>query len=464
VNASARKGSARRGIRTGRIVACVGLLLASAGTFAQILPDLEQEPAAAEGAAPRSMIEADGTATPTDAQIKSRLERIFSTLPGLRAVTVAVSDGVIVLEGVVDDVESRERASELAERVRGSVTVVNRIERDRSIDRRLAAATDRIESQVKDAVGSAPLLLLAIAIITAGLLLARLVGRAGFLFRRLARNWFVQDLIRQVTQIAIALFAVVIALQLLDATALLGSVMGALGILGLAIGFATRDTVENYIASVLLSLRQPFLPHEHISIDGTEGKVLRLTSRATVLMSLDGNHIRIPNSTVYKATIVNFTRSPLRRFEFTVGVDTEIELGEPRDLALETLAALPGVLETPTPQCLVQQLADSSVILSVQGWVDQRESDFLKLRSEAQRAVKEAYDAAGIVMPEPIYNVNLRRRPQPDARKRSDVRRGADKAARLADTAPDRTLDEQIHTERRDTGDRDLLNSSAPTE
>src|SRR3546814_11904518 len=84
----------------------------------------------------------------------------------------------------------------------------------------------------------------------------------------------------------------------------------------ISIGFAIRDTVDNYVASLMLSLRQPFRANDHVVIEGHEGRVVRLTSRATILMTLEGNHLRIPNSTVFKAVILNYPRNPERRFDF----------------------------------------------------------------------------------------------------------------------------------------------------
>jgi small-conductance mechanosensitive channel len=80
-------------------------------------------------------------------------------------------------------------------------------------------------------------------------------------------------------------------LEILDATALLGTIVGVAGVMGLAIGFALRDTVENYIASILLSIRQPFRPLDQIVLENYEGLVMKLTSRETILMTLDGNHV-----------------------------------------------------------------------------------------------------------------------------------------------------------------------------
>src|SRR3546814_11391197 len=71
----------------------------------------------------------------------------------------------------------------------------------------------------------------------------------------------------------------------------------------------------------MLSRRQPFRANDHVVIEGHEGRVVRLTSRATILMTLEGNHLRIPNSTVFKAVILNYTRNPERRFDFELGIE-----------------------------------------------------------------------------------------------------------------------------------------------
>jgi len=103
----------------------------------------------------------------------------------------------------------------------------------------------------------------------------------------------------------------------------MGTLLGGAGVLGLAISFAVKDSMENYISSIMLSIRQPFRAQEHVVINDYEGVVVRLTSRSTVLMTLDGNHLRIPNATVFKAVILNYTRNPQRRFDFVLGVDAE---------------------------------------------------------------------------------------------------------------------------------------------
>ncbi len=417
-----------------------------------------------EPAETRTTIPVDGLDGPRNEAIGARIRTLFEPVTPLAGITVEVRDGIVTLSGTVGTQQDKERALALAGRVEGVVMVLDDLTTDVTVQTRFGATVVSLEGQLKSLLSLLPLLLVAAVIVVIFTLLARLAGKATALYQRITSNTFLQDLLRQIVQIGIFLFGVVIALMVLDATALIGSLAGALGILGLAIGFATRDTVENYIASILLSLRQPFRHEDFVGIDDIEGKVLSLTSRATVLMSLDGNHVRIPNARVYKATIVNYTRNPLRRFQFSVGVDTEIDLTGPRQLALDTLDSFAAVLRDPAPTCLVDALGDSSVILLISAWVDQRQDDFQKTRSEAQRLIKEAFDNAGILMPEPIYNVNLRRgvSSKPPANKQSgDHKKAA--TPEPVDTVRDDAVEEQMRAEVTGTGNN-LLDSSAPIE
>ena len=132
------------------------------------------------------------------------------------------------------------------------------------------------------------------------------------------------------------------------------------------------------------------------------------------------------------------------------------------------------VLAEPAPMCTVEQLGESNVVLRVFGWVDQKRNEFLKVRSEAIRLVKGAFDRAGIVMPEPIYNVRLGQAqtsapgaeapaPTSTVRPATTAKRAPSEPEQAIDIAPRGELDEQIDAERR-IGEEDLLAESAPKE
>lgn len=342
-----------------------------------------------------------------DAPIQERLDGIYANVEGLEPVRVEVDAGVVTLYGEVVSDRLRAEAQRLAEGVEGVVTVQNEVTVSSSLAERIGPALERFEERTMRVVYGLPLLAVGVVILVIGWRFSRWLSRRDWVVRRIRGNAFTRDLLRHLVRALVMMAAILFVLDLLELTALVGAVLGAAGVATLAIGFAFRDLIENYISSVLLSIRQPFEPNDLVTIGEHTGRVSRLTSRATVLITLDGNHVRIPNATVFKSTMTNFSRNPRRRFDFEVGVAVEPELLPVQSLAEKVLGKIDGVLSDPGPMCLVTQLGDSSVILQIFGWVDQTVSDYGRVRSEAIRQVKEAFDAAGIVMPEPIYSVKM---------------------------------------------------------
>jgi small-conductance mechanosensitive channel len=129
-------------------------------------------------------------------------------------------------------------------------------------------------------------------------------------------------------------------------------------------------------------------------------------------MTPDGNHLRVPNGRILKEDIINYSRNPLRRFDFVVGVSVELDLNRVKGLGLDILSKIQDVLGDPGPSVVIEELGDSSVKMRFYGWMDQRKSDLLKIRSESIRLIKSKFDREGIEMPEPIYRViNLSQSP-----------------------------------------------------
>ncbi|HSN83120.1 MAG TPA: mechanosensitive ion channel family protein [Polyangiales bacterium] len=304
-----------------------------------------------------------------------------------------------------------------------------------------------------------PLLGVALAVVVVSWLLAHLLTRRDWLFRWI-QNRFLRDLVQHFAQITIVGAGLLVALELLNATALVGAALGTAGVIGVAVGFASRDIIENYLAGLLLSMRRPFSPNDFVSIDGEEGKVVRLTSRATVLLTLEGNHLRIPNAKVFKAVVLNYTRNPQRQLHFEVGVGVKQDLVVAQKLGLETLAGMDAVLEQPPPFALIRELGDSNVPIRFHAWVDQASTDFFKARSEAIRLVKTAFDDASIEMPEPIYRLYMQQ--AVDSPSQEAVHPGAG-ALEAGDTAADKRLDIQVEAERAAEGP-DLLDEESPQE
>lgn len=404
----------------------------------------------------------------SDREIAAGLDEIFAQIDGLSDVDVSVRSGVVTLTGSVAAQADRERAAQIARRVGGVVTVENAIERTFEVDTNLAAASGSLRDDARSLVRSLPLLgvALLVALLVAGS--GYLIARQRWFWNRVSPNPFLAELLAGAIRFLAIIAALIIALQILDAVTLLGLVLGSAGIIGIALGFAVRDTVDNYVSSLMLSLRQPFRANDHVLIGDLEGRVIRLTSRATILMTLDGNHLRVPNATVFKANILNYTRNPQRRFDFDLGVDSADDPLGAMDVGLGAIRSLSFVLGEPRSFAVIHTVGDSSIVLRFFAWVDQRTTDFLKGRSLAIQAAKHALEDAGYELPEPIYRIRIDERgklPVPDARKRDGVPRPLRGSADADEhAAPERAVENLVSEERGATRERDLLDTDRPME
>ena len=399
-----------------------------------------------------------------DEQLESELTSIYSQSAELDGVEVSVAAGVVSLSGRVLSAARAEEAAKIARSVEGTVYVNEEIEVEDGVLERVLPSLDRLTAQVRSLLARAPLLLVAGLVFVAFLFLARWVQRMGGLWERMFRSRIAGDIAGQLARALVILLGAFVVLELLDATRIAAAALGTAGLVGLAISFAFRDIIENWLASILLGMRKPFRTMDVVKIGEYTGKVVRLTTSETLLMTFDGNHVRLPNAMVFKNALLNYSRNPRRRFDFAVGVGVMEDLDRARDLGLETLRELQGVAEDPEPFALIEELGDSSVNMRFYGWVDQRHADFSKVESAAIQGVKIAFDRHGVDMPAPTYRVNLDRgkdavRPSPPPAGSGRVR---------ADVSVDTSIDRQIAQEAaqeaaEESGEKDFL-AEGPTD
>lgn len=395
-----------------------------------------------------------------DEVTRAELQAIFDRVPSLEGIDVAVSAGVVHLTGQVPHGQSAERAADLARTRDGVVYVDSDGLSLLATGARIDDIWTRLSAKFRDFVLLLPLMGVAVLIVAVFGVLAWAVGRSSPTTRFPGLNPFLTALLLRLMQFGLVILGVILALELLDATAIVGAVVGTAGLAGVAIGFAFKDIAENYLAGIILSLRQPFAKNDLITVGGHEGKVVRLTGRETFLMTPEGNHVQIPNATVFREPMVNYTRNPLRRFTVDVDVSPETELGAALDTGISVLRAMEGVIEDPRPDGLVVGYGNGTIGLRLTGWVDQRRAEFGRVRSEAFRLIKEALDAAGVDMPSPEYRIAFpagspaagAAAATPRPRRAGDVG-----VAGQRDVSVDESLDQQIEEERRRGHEDDLL-------
>lgn len=348
--------------------------------------------------------------TPTpqkDNDIRQRITGIFSEIDGLQAVNVSVTQGVVTLTGETPNEKKAQQAINLTNRLTDVVTVEDRINRTLDVQDNVTTVYQGLKAQVTNLVKALPLLLVGIVLFGLVTWFGSWLSNRKNMWQRLTPNPFVAELLAQTIKVIFIIFGLILALSLIGAETVLGTLLGGAGVIGIAVGFAVKDTIENYIASLMLSIRQPFRARDHIVINGQEGIVVRLTSRATILMTLDGNQLRIPNAEVFKGTILNYTKNPERRFTFELGVDANDDPLAAIKVGLDAIHQLAFVLDEPKAIAVITNVGDSNIILEFQVWVDQSETDFSKARSIAIRETKHALENEGFSLPEPIYRLRF---------------------------------------------------------
>tara|TARA_R110000772_G_scaffold73353_1_gene160402 strand:+ start:257 stop:1621 length:1365 start_codon:yes stop_codon:yes gene_type:complete len=448
-------------------------LLAGIPSFAFAQPaDPPLETTVTELQNPQPVISAEIVAA-DDKIISDRISDIFMEIEEFSDIMVSVESGVVSLTGPIANQEDAERAQSIAQRVSGVVTVDTDFERDLSVGNNVEPVVSNLTDNLNKFISALPLIGIALAVALAFGLFGHFLASIKAFWKRITPNIFLAELLATSIRVLFIGLGVFIALDILNATAILGAILGGAGVIGLAIGFALRDTVDNYVSSIMLSIRQPFRANDHVLIGEREGRVVRLSSRATILMTLEGNHLRIPNATVFKAEILNYSRNPERRFTFQLGVDADDDPAAAVETGLKAINAQEFILDNPAATAEIQEVGDSNILIAFHGWVDQRESDFKKARGASIRAAKNALEAEGFALPEPIYRLrfdgsqpfNLQPK-QAKAQQTSAVKSEKQEPAAQSefDVSPETHVEQLVSDERAEYGEADLLDSDQPVE
>lgn len=184
--------------------------------------------------------------------------------------------------------------------------------------------------------------------------------------------------------------------------------LGALGIGGIVIGFAFRDITQNFLAGILLLLTEPFRIQDQIVYKAFEGTVEDIQIRATTIRTYDGRRVVIPNAELFTNAVTVNTAFDVRRLEYDIGIGYGDDIGLARELILQAMRGVTGVLAEPAPDALVVQLSDSAVRIRARWWIQPpRRADALDLQDRVLQAIKETLTDHGIDLPFPTYQVLL---------------------------------------------------------
>ncbi|MFZ1743679.1 MAG: mechanosensitive ion channel family protein [Pontixanthobacter sp.] len=262
--------------------------------------------------------------------------------------------------------------------------------------------TGQVEAMATGLVAALPSIAIAAVIIFLTWLLAKFaIGIAGALTGKTDLRPSLRNLIETLVRLAIWLTGLMVALIVLLPGFTPASLIAGLGIGAVAIGFAFQDIFENFLAGVLIMLREKMRIGDVIECDGISGKVEHITLRETYIRKLSGEVTLVPNSILFKNPVEILTDEVQRRFEITAGVSYDTDLEHAAEIILKAVKSVEEVDEKKGVDVFACEFNSSSVDFKVRWWSGSRPRDMHVSRDAVIRAIKRALDAAGIEIPFP---------------------------------------------------------------
>ncbi|MBD2314067.1 mechanosensitive ion channel family protein [Desertifilum sp. FACHB-1129] len=276
-----------------------------------------------------------------------------------------------------------------------------------NLEESFQAAGANMQAMVDSFIILLPNLLIAVIVFAIFWFGARLLKRA---IRRVtrrhrqARNLGL--VLGRLSQGAMVLLGLFIALSIMIPTFQPGDLVQLLGISGVAVGFAFRDILQNFLAGILILLTEPFQINDQIVFKNFEGTVEEIQTRATTIRTYDGRRVVIPNAELFTNSVTVNTAFENRRLEYDIGIGYGDDVQQAKQLILDTLNNMDEVLAEPPPDALVVDLAESTINIRLRWWIKPpRRADSLDSRDRVLTAVAQTLVAHGIDLPFPTQQI-----------------------------------------------------------
>jgi len=271
----------------------------------------------------------------------------------------------------------------------------------------ISAVWDKIQGMINGLIVLLPNLVLALIVFFIFFYVARTIKKVVKRLtrnRRQARN--LGMVLGRLAQGTTILFGLFVALSIVISTFKAGDLIQLLGISGVAIGFAFRDILQNFLAGILILLTEPFQIDDQIVFKNFEGTVENIETRATTIKTYDGRRIVIPNSELFTNSITVNTAFDNRRLEYDIGIGYGDDIDRAKQLIMEAMYSVNEVLKDPAPDALVMDLAESTVNIRARWWINPpRRVDDLTSRDRVLSAIKKKLTENGIDLPFPTQQI-----------------------------------------------------------
>ena len=272
----------------------------------------------------------------------------------------------------------------------------------------LSKLAGKLEGWVEGFIVMLPNLVVALVVVALFSLAAKWVAKlASRLVQRVTKNDSFSSLVGTIASVATRIVGVV-ALSMLQLDKTVTSLLAGVGVVGLALGFAFQDIAANFMSGIFMAVRRPFKPGDLVEVDGRLARVEAVELRSTHATTTDGLWIQIPNKDVFQNAIINYTKTPKRRMDLSVGVAYSDDLEKAREVAIEAVQNVPERDHERDVELFYDSFGDSSINFVVRVWLETSEQrEYLAARSEAIIAIKKAFDRENLTIPFPIRTLDF---------------------------------------------------------
>ncbi|MES0262008.1 small-conductance mechanosensitive channel MscS [Citrobacter portucalensis] len=246
----------------------------------------------------------------------------------------------------------------------------------------------------------------AIAIVIIGMIVARIVSNTVnrlMVARKIDAT--VADFLSALVRYGIIAFTLIAALGRVGVQT--ASVIAVLGAAGLAVGLALQGSLSNLAAGVLLVMFRPFRAGEYVDLGGVAGTVLNVQIFSTTMRTVDGKIVVIPNGKIIAGNIINFSREPVRRNEFIIGVAYDSDIDQVKKILTDIIQSDERILKDREMTVRLNELGASSINFVVRVWSNS--SDLQSVYWDVLERIKREFDTNGISFPYPQMDVNFKR-------------------------------------------------------
>ncbi|MGY3091267.1 small conductance mechanosensitive channel [Hymenobacter sp. UYAg731] len=268
-------------------------------------------------------------------------------------------------------------------------------------------AWQKINQMGRDFMALLPNLLFGLVVFVVFIFIARGVQS---LVERLVQNrgqsQSLKLLLSRLSYVATLMLGILITVTIMVPSFTPASLLSALGVGGVAIGFAFKDIFQNFLAGVLLLVTEPFKIDDQIRYKDFEGTVETIQTRATTIKTYDGRRVVIPNAELFINAVTVNTAYDKRRLQYDIGIGYGDDIGQARQLIIEAMKGVEGVMADPAPEALVVDLAGSSVNIRARWWINPpRRADIMGAQDRVLEAIKNTLTAHGIDLPFPTQQI-----------------------------------------------------------